>query len=74
MKRVFAVALLLFPAVAFSAEADEEKGTVIHLDVKIPKPEVSYVLSAPDLMPHYEFELKESFLPNVQESIRLQPF
>lgn len=75
MKRVFAIAILLFPAAA-SAEDVYHFGDdkVEKLVVKIPKPEVAYVLSAPDLTPKYEFELKESFLPRIQESVESHPF
>mgnify|MGYP003342654947 CR=1 FL=1 len=44
------------------------------LKVKVQRPEVSYVLTKPDLTPRYELDLKESFLPRIEESVKEKPF
>ena len=50
------------------------KDKVDELRVKVPKPEISYVLNRPDLNPKYEFDLQESFLPRIEESVEEQLF
>ena len=44
------------------------------LKVKVQKPEVSYILSRPDIAPAYDFELQESFLPRIEASVQEKPF
>lgn len=73
LKRVIFVVGLLAPSIAFAGE-DVLRFKEEVLRVKVQKPEVSYVLTKPDLTPRYELELKESFLPRIEESVRGKPF
>ena len=79
MKKVAILLLSLAAAGMMSPSANAEtvynfKGKVDELRVKVPKPEISYVLNRPDLTPKYEFELQESFLPRIEESVEAEPF
>jgi hypothetical protein len=76
MKRsgFFALLLVLAPASAFAGDETLHFKDAEVLKVKVQKPEVSYVLAKPDLTPRYELELKESFLPRIEQSVNQKPF
>ncbi len=80
MKKIIPILLSVagMALVSPSAQAAETvysfKGKIDELRVKVPKPEISYVLNRPDLTPKYEFELQESFLPRIEESVEAKPF
>ena len=74
MRKVVAVLLMGLPLSAGAETVYSFKGKVDDLRVTVPKPEISYVLSRPDLTPKYEFELQESFLPRIEASVEERPF
>ena len=74
MKRLILAGLLMVPSLAFAGDGSVLRFKDEVLRVKVQKPEVSYVLTKPDLTPRYELELKESFLPRIEESVRGKPF
>lgn len=73
MMRILGV-LLFTNLAAGVALADEPLKLSSDVVVKIPKPEVTYVLAKQDLTPKYELELKESFLPQVVQAVEQKPF
>lgn len=74
MRRLMACFVLM--AAPFAAHAQDGvlrfKEEVIR--AKVQKPEVSYIFTRPDLTPRYELELKESFLPRIEQSVQNKPF
>ncbi len=41
---------------------------------RIQRPEIQYILTKQDLTPKYEFELKESFVPRMIQSVNSRNF
>ncbi len=66
------LALIALPAVAQAAEVLRFKEENIR--AKVQKPEVAYIYSRPDLTPRYDLELRESFLPRIEQSVQGKPF
>ena len=72
MQKLLALAVLFFPLAATAGDL-HVTGEEDPMIVTIPKPSVAYVLSPPELTPKYDFELKESFLPRIQETVNTLP-
>lgn len=64
--------LLSFISAAHAVTFSEKDGGVIR--VKIQKPEIQILISKRNLTPRYDLELKESFLPQIVESVEKKPF
>jgi hypothetical protein len=66
------IALISLPVAAQAAEVLRFKEESIR--AKVQKPEVGYIFSRPDLTPRYDLELRESFLPRIEQSVQGKPF
>lgn len=74
---MYKLVLAVLAALAVLAPAPAHAGIRIAPEViiaRIQRPEITYILTKQDLTPQYEFELKESFVPRMIQSVNTRGF